>query len=55
MGSEVPKTDDLSIVTLATPSMSGSSNMVLSRIFSKMDLKPRAPVFLDMAFLRFEQ
>ena len=50
MGSEVPLTDDLSIVTLATSSMSGNSNIVFRRIFSKIDLKPLAPVFFEIAF-----
>jgi len=50
MGSEVPLTDDLSIVTFATSSMSGNSNIVFRRIFSNIDLKPLAPVFFEIAF-----
>ena len=50
MGSVVPFTAALSIVTLITFSISGSSNMVFNSIFSKIDLKPLAPVFLDIAF-----
>jgi hypothetical protein len=51
MGSEDPFTADPSTVTLITPSMSGNSNMVFNNIFSKIDLKPLAPVFLNIAFL----
>ena len=50
MGSEDPLTVALSTVTLITFSISGSSNIVLSKIFSKIDLKPLAPVFFDIAF-----
>ena len=50
MGSEVPFTEDLSIVTFATSSMSGNSNMVFRRIFSNIDLNPLAPVFFEIAF-----
>ena len=50
IGSELPLTDDLSIVTLATSSISGNSNIVFKRMFSNIDLKPLAPVFLEMAF-----
>ena len=51
MGSEIPLTEELSTVTLITFSISGSSNIVLSKIFSKIDLRPLAPVFLDIALL----
>ena len=51
MGSEVPLTVELSTVTLITFSISGSSNIVLSKIFSSIDLNPLAPVFLEIAFL----
>ena len=50
MGSDEPLTAALSTVTLITFSISGSSNIVLSKIFSKIDLKPLAPVFLEIAF-----
>jgi len=49
MGSDVPLTEDLSTVTLITLSISGSSNIVFRRIFSKIDLRPLAPVFFDIA------
>ena len=51
MGSDAPFTEALSTVTLITFSISGNSNIVLSKIFSKIDLKPLAPVFLEIAFL----
>ena len=51
IGSELPFTAGLSTVTLITFSISGSSNIVLSKIFSSIDLKPLAPVFLEIAFL----
>ena len=51
MGSELPLTALLSTVTFITFSISGSSNIVLSKIFSKIDLNPLAPVFLEIAFL----
>ena len=50
MGSDFPVTEALSIVTLITFSMSGSSNMVFNNIFSSIDLNPLAPVFFDIAF-----
>ena len=50
MGSVDPLTAELSTVTLITFSMSGSSNIVFNRIFSKIDLNPLAPVFLEIAF-----
>jgi len=50
MGSDVPFTADLSTVTLITFSISGNSNMVFNKIFSKIDLSPLAPVFLKIAF-----
>ena len=50
MGSELPLTAELSTVTLITFSMSGSSNIVFKRIFSKIDLNPLAPVFFLIAF-----
>ena len=53
MGSEVPLTDEASTVTLITFSISGNSNIVLSRIFSRIDLNPLAPVFFSIAFLQF--
>ena len=51
MGSEIPLTEALSTVTFMTPSISGSSNIVFSKMFSRIDLRPLAPVFLDIAFL----
>ena len=51
MGSDLPFTAELSTVTLITFSISGNSNIVLSRMFSKIDLNPLAPVFLEIAFL----
>ena len=50
MGSEIPFTDDLSTVTFITFSMSGNSNIVFNKIFSRIDLNPLAPVFLKIAF-----
>ena len=50
MGSELPFTAALSTVTLITFSISGNSNIVLSKIFSNIDLKPLAPVFFEIAF-----
>ena len=47
MGSEAPFTVELSTVTFITFSMSGKSNIVLSNIFSSIDLNPFAPVFLE--------
>ena len=55
MGSEDPFTADLSTVTLITPSMSGNSNMVFNSMFSKIDLKPLAPVFFDIAFFAISE
>ena len=55
MGSELPFTVDLSTVTFITFSMSGNSNIVFNKIFSKIDLKPLAPVFLDIAFLAISE
>ena len=51
MGSDFPLTDDLSTVTFITFSISGSSNIVFKSMFSKIDLKPLAPVFLVIALL----
>ena len=50
MGSEVPFTDALSTVTFITFSISGNSNIVLSNIFSNIDLNPLAPVFFVIDF-----
>ena len=50
MGSEVPLTAELSTVTLITFSISGNSNIVFNKIFSKIDLNPLAPVFFEIAF-----
>ena len=50
MGSEVPLTAALSTVTLITFSISGNSNIVFSKIFSRIDLNPLAPVFFEIAF-----
>ena len=51
IGSEIPLAEDLSTVTLITSCISGRSNIVLSKMFSIIDLKPLAPVFLLIAFL----
>ena len=51
MGSVPPLTDDPSTVTFMTFSMSGNSNIVFNKIFSKIDLRPLAPVFFEIAFL----
>ena len=51
IGSELPLTAELSTVTFITFSISGNSNIVLRRIFSKIDLNPLAPVFFEIAFL----
>ena len=50
IGSVFPLTTVLSTVTDSTFSISGKVNMVLSKIDSKIDLKPLAPVFLFIAF-----
>ena len=50
MGSDLPFTVALSTVTLITFSISGNSNIVFKRIFSKIDLRPLAPVFFEIAF-----
>ena len=50
IGSDAPLTAELSTVTLITLSMSGNSNIVFKRIFSRIDLNPLAPVFFDIAF-----
>ena len=50
MGSVAPFTEAVSTVTLITFSISGSSNIVFNKIFSRIDLKPLAPVFLEIAF-----
>ena len=50
IGSEVPFTEDMSTVTFTTFSISGNSNIVFSNIFSKIDLRPLAPVFFEIAF-----
>ena len=50
IGSESPTTEDLSTVTLKTFSSSGSLNIVFNKIVSRIDLKPRAPVFFLIAF-----
>ena len=51
MGSDLPFTAELSTVTFITFSISGNSNIVFNKIFSKIDLNPLAPVFLEIAFL----
>ena len=51
MGSDFPLTAALSTVTLITFSISGKSNIVFNKIFSKIDLNPLAPVFFEIAFL----
>ena len=55
MGSESPLTADLSTVTFITFSISGKSNMVFNNIFSKIDLKPLAPVFFVIALFALSQ
>ena len=50
MGSDLPFTEALSTVTFITFSISGNSNIVFNKIFSKIDLNPLAPVFFEMAF-----
>ena len=55
MGSEAPLTAALSTVTLITFSISGNSNIVFNNIFSKIDLRPLAPVFLAIAFLAISE
>ena len=55
IGSESPLTEGLSTVTFITSSMSGNSNIVFKRIFSKIDLNPLAPVFLEIAFLAISE
>ena len=50
MGSEEPFTAALSTVTFITFSISGNSNIVFNRMFSRIDLRPLAPVFFDIAF-----
>ena len=50
MGSEVPLTAALSTVTLITFSISGIQTLFLSKIFSRIDLNPLAPVFFEIAF-----
>ena len=55
MGSDLPSTEALSTVTFITFSMSGNSNIVLSKIFSRIDLSPLAPVFLEIAFLAISE
>ena len=55
MGSEDPLTAALSTVTLITFSISGNSNIVLSKIFSRIDLNPLAPVFLEIAFFAISE
>ena len=55
MGSEDPLTVALSTVTLLTFSISGSSNIVFSKIFSRIDLSPLAPVFLKIAYLAISE
>ena len=50
MGSVVPFTAGLSTVTLMTFSISGNSNIVFNKIFSRIDLNPLAPVFFEIAF-----
>ena len=55
MGSEAPLTMEPSTVTLITFSISGSSNMVFNKIFSKIDLNPLAPVFFEIAFFAISE
>ena len=55
MGSEEPLTVALSTVTLITFSISGSSNIVFNKIFSRIDLNPLAPVFLKIAFFAISE
>ena len=55
MGSDLPRTDDLSTVTFTTFSISGNSNIVFSKIFSNIDLNPLAPVFLEMALFAISE
>ena len=50
MGSDLPLTAAISTVTFITFSISGNSNIVFSKMFSRIDLNPLAPVFLDIAF-----
>ncbi len=50
MGSDLPFATVLSIVTDSTSSISGSENIVLRSMDSRMDLRPLAPVFLLIAF-----
>ena len=54
MGSDLPLTDELSTVILTTFSISGNSNIVFNKIFSKIDLNPLAPVFFEIAFFAME-
>ena len=55
MGADLPATAALSTVTFITFSISGSSNIVFSKIFSRIDLNPLAPVFLEIAFLAISE
>ena len=55
MGSVTPLTAALSTVTFITFSISGSSNIVFNKIFSKIDLSPLAPVFLLIAFFAISE
>ena len=50
MGSEDPLTEALSTVTFITLSISGNSNIVFNNMFSKIDLKPLAASFFEIAF-----
>ena len=51
IGSDAPLAEAESTVTLITFSISGNSNIVFNSIFSRIDLRPLAPVFLEIAFL----
>ena len=50
MGSEVPLTAALSTVTLIHFPYLVIQTLFLSKIFSKIDLNPLAPVFFEIAF-----
>ena len=48
-GLALPSATSAFITTSSTPSREGSSNIVSKRIFSSIDLRPLAPVFLAIA------
>ena len=50
-GRALPSATSELITTSSTPSSDGSSNIVSSKMISRMDLSQRAPVLLSMAFL----